>query len=257
MEVSALLCEYHNNGDLEGTTEVPRKEAFKLIEKSHKAAMRVMVKAEKDHVLYAITHYSDDDIEKILLFHDTQLNEVELDEMIKTCPRSYFHVIHKKTSQKACKEILSREKRREIRPITLKTANSFVDAYHRHHNGTVGCKFAIGLFEVDNLIAVAICGRPVSRYLDNGEICEINRCCTVGDENACSMLYGACCRIAKNMGYKKVITYTLESESGISLKASGFNCEGKAGGTHWTGKRNRGQGIPCEMKLRWSKLLAC
>lgn len=251
-----ILCEYRANGELEGITEVSRKDALKLIEKSHRVAMRDIINAEKDHVLYAITRYLNDDIEKILLFYDTQLNEEELDEMIKLCPISRFHVIHKGTAQKACLKILSREKHREIKPITLKIANSFVDKYHRHHNGTVGCKFSIGLFEGDKLIAVAICGRPVSRYLDNGEICEINRCCTRGDENACSKLYGACSRIARNMGYKKIITYTLESESGISLKASGFTCEGRAGGTHWSGKRDRGQDIPCERKLRWSKLLA-
>lgn len=250
-----MLCEYRTNRKLEGRTDVSRKDAFKLIEKAHKAAMKTMVDAEKEHVLYAITQYSDYGINKILLFHDTQLSDEELGEMIKVCPMSRFHVIHRETAQKGCKEILSRNKQREIRPIALKIANCFVDKYHRHHRGTVGCKFAIGVYEQETIIAVAICGRPVSRYLDDGETCEISRCCTRGDENACSLLYGACSRIAKNMGYKKIITYTLESESGVSLKASGFICEGKAGGTHWTGKRDRGQDIPYEMKLRWSKML--
>jgi hypothetical protein len=67
------------------------------------------------------------------------------------------------------------------------------------------------------------------------------------------MLYGASCRVAKEMGYKKVITYILESENGASLKASNFVCEGSAGGTHWTGTRNRNQNIPREMKKRWVK----
>jgi hypothetical protein len=69
------------------------------------------------------------------------------------------------------------------------------------------------------------------------------------------MLYGACCRTAKAMGYKTVITYILESENGASLKASNFICEGKAGGTHWTGVRNKGQDIPHEMKTKWSRKL--
>lgn len=30
-------------------------------------------------------------------------------------------------------------------------------------------------------------------------------------------------------------------------------CDGKAGGVKWTGKRDRGQDIPHEMKTRWSK----
>lgn len=66
---------------------------------------------------------------------------------------------------------------------------------------------------------------------------------------------GACCRIAKDMGYKKIITYILESENGSSLKASNFICEGRAGNTHWTGERNRGQNIPKEFKTRWSRFL--
>lgn len=143
----------------------------------------------------------------------------------------------------------------EIRPITLKQANEFVNAYHRHHNGTVGCKFAVGLYDNDEIVGCAICGRPVSRHFDDGMTCEINRLCTNGIKNGCSKLYGACARIAKEMGYKSIITYILASESGVSLKASGFVCEGEAGGTHWTGSRNRGQKIPNEMKTRWRKEL--
>ena len=70
------------------------------------------------------------------------------------------------------------------------------------------------------------------------------------------MLYGACCRIAKEMGYRKIITYILKSEDGASLKASNFICDGEAGGTHWTGERNKGQDIPNEMKTRWHRDLA-
>ena len=144
----------------------------------------------------------------------------------------------------------------EIRPITLKTASNFITLHHRHHGPTVGCKFCIGLFDTDTLIGVAVCGRPVSRVLDDGLTCEVNRLCVLdGYRNACSMLYGACCRIAKEMGYRKVITYILESENGASLKASNFTCEGVAGGTHWTGSRNRGQPIPHEMKTRWMRTL--
>ena len=144
----------------------------------------------------------------------------------------------------------------EVRPITFREASNFINEHHRHHKATVGHKFSIGLYENDKLIGCAVCGRPVSRFYDDGVTCEINRLCTDGTKNACSMLYGACCRVAKEMGYKKIITYILESENGASLKASNFICEGEAGGTHWTGKRNRGQDIPNEMKTRWVRLLA-
>ena len=143
----------------------------------------------------------------------------------------------------------------EIRPITFREACDFINRHHRHHKATVGCKFSLGLYKEETLVGCAVCGRPVSRHYDNGITCEINRLCTDGTYNACSMLYGACCRVAKEMGYTKIITYILESENGASLKASGFICEGKAGGTHWTGKRNRGQEIPREYKTRWVRVL--
>lgn len=143
----------------------------------------------------------------------------------------------------------------EIKPITFREASNFINENHRHHKATVGHKFSIGLYDGEKIVGVAVCGRPVSRHLDDGETCEINRLCTDGTKNACSMLYGASCRVAKEMGYVRVITYILASENGASLKASGFVCEGEAGGTHWTGKRNRGQDIPNEMKTRWVKIL--
>ncbi len=143
----------------------------------------------------------------------------------------------------------------EIRPITFRQASEFINAHHRHHHATVGCKFCVGLYDCDQLVGCAVCGRPVSRHLDDGMTCEINRLCTDGTRNACSMLYGACVRVARELGYRTIITYTLESESGASLKASNFVCEGKAGGTHWTGARNRNQNIPHEMKIKWSKQL--
>ena len=121
----------------------------------------------------------------------------------------------------------------EIRPITFSEACEFIKLYHRHHKPTVGHKFSIGVYQENKLVGVAVCGRPVSRHYDDGLTCEINRLCTDGTYNACSMLYGACSRIAKEMGYRKIITYILQSENGASLKASNFICEGEAGGTHW------------------------
>lgn len=144
----------------------------------------------------------------------------------------------------------------EIRPITFKAAKEFNASHHRHNPDIQGCKFCLSCWDGEKLVGVAICGRPVSRYIDDGLTCEINRCCTDGTYNACSMLYGACCRVAQAMGYRSAITYTLESEPGTSPKAAGFICEGKAGGTHWTGIRDRKQRIPKEMKIRWRRQFA-
>lgn len=140
----------------------------------------------------------------------------------------------------------------DIRPIHLKSAREYVSAYHRHNIAPVGGKFAIACYTDGRICGVAICGRPVSRVLDDGVTLEIYRNCTDGTRNACSKLYGACIKIARAMGYGKVITYTLASESGTSLRASNFTCAGYAGGTEWTGARKRDYYVsPPERKLRW------
>lgn len=141
----------------------------------------------------------------------------------------------------------------EIRPIHLAPAREYVKQHHRHNIPPVGGKFAVAVYEDDRLCGVAICGRPTARRSDDGLTLEIYRNCTDGTRNACSKLYGACLRIAKDMGYKRVLTYTLASESGASLKASNFIYEGEAGGIAWTGTRKRNYYVsPEEMKNRWA-----
>lgn len=141
-------------------------------------------------------------------------------------------------------------------PVSLKDANAFVAEHHRHHKPTRGHKFSIGCEMDGRLVGVAIVGRPVSRYLDNGWTLEVNRLCTTGERNACSMLYAAAARAAKAMGYRKIITYTLDSEPGASLRAAGWTCAGPAGGERWTGQRRPVADLyPAQMKLRYEKLL--
>lgn len=151
-----------------------------------------------------------------------------------------------------------------IRPISLNDANKYVREYHRHNFPTQGHKFSVACYDGDRLCGVAIAGRPIARNMDDDSTIEIRRVCTDGTYNACSILYGACSRIAKAMGYKRVITYTLKSEPGTSLKASGFINDGEAGGTSWnTPKRPRevsqitlfGEEIKYleEKKVRWIK----
>jgi hypothetical protein len=48
------------------------------------------------------------------------------------------------------------------------------------------------------------------------------RVATDGARNACSFLYGASVRVARALGFEKVITYTLLGESGASLRGAGF-----------------------------------
>lgn len=140
----------------------------------------------------------------------------------------------------------------QIKPIHLKAAGEFVKQYHRHSIPPTGGKFAVACYADNSLCGVAICGRPVSRYLDDGETLEIYRNCTDGTQNACSKLYGACIRVAREMGYFKVITYTLKHEDGASLKAANFKLIGSAGKVEWTGLRKRNYYVsPKELKNRW------
>ena len=119
-------------------------------------------------------------------------------------------------------------------PVSLAEANAFVAQHHRHHKPVTGHKFSIGCTADGQLVGVAIVGRPVSRYLDDGQTLEVNRLCTDGTKNACSMLYGATWRAARAMGYQKIITYTLATENGASLRASGWQCApGLRGGGNW------------------------
>ena len=140
----------------------------------------------------------------------------------------------------------------DIVPISLAEANAFVEQNHRHHGRVVGHKFSIGATDGEKIVGVAIVGRPVSRYLDNGLTLEVTRLCTDGTRNACSMLYAAAWRAARAMGYKKLVTYILESENGSSLRAAGWKCVGEAGGLRWTGKRRPVIDLyPAQMKIRF------
>ena len=142
----------------------------------------------------------------------------------------------------------------DIVPVSLAEANEFVLEHHRHHKPVVGHKFSIGCTDGEKIVGVAIVGRPVSRFLDDGLTLEVTRLCTDGTRNACSMLYAAAWRAARAMGYKKVITYILESENGASVKAAGFKCVGEAGGLRWTGKRKPSVDLcPAQMKLRFER----
>jgi hypothetical protein len=138
-------------------------------------------------------------------------------------------------------------------PLTLAEANDFVKKYHRHSIPTTGCRFAFGVIENEQLIGVAICGRPVARLLDDKKTLEILRVCTDGTRNANSFIYDKCRKIAGLIGYEKVITYTLQKESGASLKAIGATSV-KASTPHgWDSKsrRRKEQKVYFEPKLRW------
>lgn len=114
----------------------------------------------------------------------------------------------------------------KIVPIGRDDAGAFIFAKHRHSKRPVGYKFAIALRDDGGALhGVCVAGRPVARLLDTGLTLELTRVCSDGTPNACSMLMGAGRRAGVAMGYTKVITYSLASESGASLRAAGFRIE--------------------------------
>lgn len=154
-----------------------------------------------------------------------------------------------------------------IRPCDYKTAKAFVGQNHRHNKPPPGHKFSIACYDNDRLCGVCMVGRPVARHLDDGLTLEINRCCTDGTYNACSILYGTACRAAKALGYKRIYTYTLQSEPGTSLKASNWICDGEAGSEQNWNVKSRPREISqitlfgeekkytTEKKIRWRREL--
>lgn len=150
-------------------------------------------------------------------------------------------------------------------PIFQREAFEFITKVHRHHIKPVGSIFQIGLviqsqndvFEFNNkLIGVAVVGRPVARQINHALTCEVTRMCTDGSKNACSKLYSTCARIAKEMGYKKIITYILETETGVSLRASGWSFVRSTPGKSWSvPSRERIDKHPLGVKHLYEKIL--
>ena len=118
-----------------------------------------------------------------------------------------------------------------IVPITLREANDFVENFHRHNGRTSrdGGKFAIGLEYAEVVVGVSIVGNPLSATLMDGFTAEVLRVCVIENapKGSCSKLYAACWRVWREMGGRKLITYTLQTESGASLRGAGWTIAAK------------------------------
>lgn len=142
-----------------------------------------------------------------------------------------------------------------VEPIGLRAANAYVSEHHRHHKASRGHKFSVSIRDTDGVLhGVGIASRPRSRMLDRDGYLEVVRVCTDGTRNGCSMIYGSLRRAGVALGYPphKIITYTLASESGVSLRAAGWVDDGLAGGGSWDREdRPRKDPAPTETKRRW------
>ena len=141
-----------------------------------------------------------------------------------------------------------------IVPVTRKEANAFIEEYHRHLKPSIGIIFQLAVANDDGeIVGVATVGRPVASQLCDGWTVEVNRCATDGTKNATSALYAACWRVARNLGYRKIITYTHKDESGISLTAAGWKIVGEVTRTSKWHNRPTVDTTPFQEKLKWAK----
>lgn len=147
-------------------------------------------------------------------------------------------------------------------PMTLRKSNDFVAAHHRHNGRTArnGGKWSCGLAVGGKLVGVAIVGNPLSATLMDGWTAEVLRVCTIeaAPKGACSMLYQACWRAWRAMGGQRLITYTLQTESGASLRGAGWRVVGQTKPVkdgwrkddHLNGTRTHSP-VMLEVKNRW------
>lgn len=142
-----------------------------------------------------------------------------------------------------------------LKPVELRTANAWIDAVHRHHPPVRGHRFSVAVVDGDDqLRGVGVAGRPKARVLQQNGYIEIVRIASDGTANVCSMLYGALRRASVALGYPadRIVTYTLGTEPGTSLRAAGFVLDGVTDGGSWDRpSRRRKDAAPIEPKLRW------
>jgi hypothetical protein len=142
-------------------------------------------------------------------------------------------------------------------PVKLKEASEYVRNFHRHNNPPQGGLFAVGCSDGERLVGVAIVGRPVARSLDDGQTAEVVRCCVQDDapKGACSFLYARCWQAAKALGWRKLITYTLQEEGGASLRGAGWRMVAQLQPNppeRWQNRPGREwQAVVGQAKFRW------
>jgi hypothetical protein len=142
-----------------------------------------------------------------------------------------------------------------MRPLTVKAAIAFVREHHRHNRPPLSALFALGAHCDGQLVGVVMVGRPIARMMQDGHTAEVTRCCVLegAPMGTCSFLYARARRAAAALGYDRVLTYTLASETGASLRGAGWQPVAKVRARQWsTPKRLReSQPIHGLPKVRW------
>lgn len=152
-------------------------------------------------------------------------------------------------------------------PVTFADVREFVSRHHRHCAPPRGWRFGMGVVNGSKgisggLLGLVSCGRPVARAIDQQRVVEVNRLCIDPGMasglvwNAASMLYGWAAREARDRGAEWIVTYTLATESGASLRAAGWTPGHVTRGRSWNSpSRPRADNTPTEDKVRWHRRL--
>jgi len=115
--------------------------------------------------------------------------------------------------------------------LSREECRRFIRDYHGHNDPPLGDIFRLGAAELQTgrIVGVAMVGRPIARALQDGWTVEVLRVAVRRDMDpyrldrgfpgACSFLYAAAWKAARALGYRRMQTYTLDRESGASLRA--------------------------------------
>lgn len=160
----------------------------------------------------------------------------------------------------------------EIKPISRKEAQDFINTHHRHNSQQTGDIFRLSAWNNLDLIAVATVGRPTARanqkYRDDASllVMEVTRLCVREDSllpdlhwNACSQLYTAAAKEAKKRKAERIITYILKEEFGTSLLACNwaplYETKKRQNGWHTPSRPRDPKATPNGIKVCWEKRL--
>jgi hypothetical protein len=172
----------------------------------------------------------------------------------------------------------------ELGEIDLDTAREFVGRHHRHNPAPVTWRFGFGCFNGLDLVGVCVVGNPAARLIDRRlgydkptVTLEVNRLCVRTDlphavvKDACSKMYAHAARetlrrfdgrqipdsAGRSLRVERIITYTLGSENGASLRAAGWEETGITRDADVWDRPSRRRSVtsPREAKVRWEKQL--
>jgi hypothetical protein len=144
-----------------------------------------------------------------------------------------------------------------VRPTTLREARRFVDAVHAHLDRPQGGIVSVGVEADGVLVCVAILGRANARLIGNasaGEwVAEVTRVASDGTTpHAASKALAAITRAALDLGWTRLVSYTLLGEAGTIYRACGWRPTALShGGEHDRPSRRRRPAQQPGPKVRW------